>query len=51
MPPQASSHQIHEARFSSQNSSEVQKRGRALAPRDQNLGVRDRFFTFYISCI
>jgi len=53
MLPQASSHQIHEARFSSQLeafSSGVQKRGRALAPCDQNL-VRERFFTCYISCI
>jgi len=51
MPLQASSHQIHAARFSSQyeaSSSGVQKCGRALAARDQKRGVRERFFPFIL---
>jgi len=42
MLPQASSHQIHAARFSGQyetSRSGVQKCGRALRPRDQKCGV------------
>jgi len=53
MLPQASFHQIHAARFSSQQEascSGVQKCGRALAPRDEKREVRERFFTFYMSC-
>jgi len=54
MSPQASSHQIHAARFSGQyeaSSSGVQTCGGALAPRDQKRGVRQRSFVFYTSCI
>jgi len=51
MLPQASSHQIHAARFSSQqevSSSGVQKCGRTLA--NKNVECTNVFFTFYISC-
>jgi len=49
MLPQASFHQIHAARFSSQQEascSGVQKCGRALAPRDEKREVRERFLPF-----